>query len=86
MYRMKTLAERKVKSHEAMNYFLRVMCEVQPGQVDSAGLTNERALKRVQALYDGQGKGAELDAAKPPFSIRPSIFSTVAPMLETATT
>ncbi len=64
MYRMKTLAERKVKSHEAMNYFLRVMCDVQPGNVDSAALANERALKRVQALYDGQGKGAELDAAK----------------------
>src|SRR5574344_2947504 len=26
MYRMKTLAERKVKTHEAMNYFLRVIC------------------------------------------------------------
>lgn len=64
MYRMRTLAERKVKSHEAMNYFLRVMCNVQPGHIDSAGLANERALKRVQALYDGQGKGAELDAAK----------------------
>ncbi|MBL8403026.1 MAG: DUF932 domain-containing protein, partial [Dechloromonas sp.] len=64
MYRMKTLAERKVKSHEAMNYFLRVMCDVQPGTIDPAGLANERALKRVQALYDGQGKGAELEAAK----------------------
>lgn len=64
MYRMRTLAERKVKSHEAMNYFLRVMCDVQPGGIDPAGLANERALKRVQALYDGQGKGAELEAAK----------------------
>ena len=64
MYRMRTLAERKVKSHEAMNYFLRVMCDVQPGTIDPAGLANERALKRVQALYDGQGKGAELEAAK----------------------
>ncbi len=61
---MRTLAERKVKSHEAMNYFLRVMCDVQPGAIDPAGLANERALKRVQALYDGQGKGAELEAAK----------------------
>lgn len=64
MYRMRTLAERKVKTHEAMNYFLRVMCDVQPGNLESAGLANERALKRVQALYDGQGKGAELEAAK----------------------
>jgi phage/plasmid-like protein (TIGR03299 family) len=64
MYRMRTLAERRVKTHEAMNYFLRVMCDVQPGNLESAGIANERALKRVQSLYDGQGKGAELEAAK----------------------
>lgn len=64
MYRMKVLAERKVKSHEAMNYFLRVMCDVQPTGVSASGLANERALKKVQALFDGQGRGAELDAAK----------------------
>ena len=64
MYRMRTLAERKVKTHEAMNYFLRVMCDAQPGNVEAAGLANERALKRVQALYDGKGKGAGLEAAK----------------------
>ena len=27
-------------------------------------IANERALKKVQALYDGNGRGAELDAAK----------------------
>lgn len=64
MYRMRTLAERKVKSHEAMNYFLRVLCDVQPGGSEVAGLANERALKKVQSLYDGQGRGAELEAAK----------------------
>ena len=64
MYRMRTLAERKVKTHEAMNYFLRVMCDAQPGNVEAAGLANERALKRVQALYDGNGKGSGLEAAK----------------------
>ena len=64
MYRMRTLAERKVKSHEAMNYFLRVICDLQPGMHSISNLSNERALKKVQALYDGQGKGAELDAAK----------------------
>lgn len=64
MYRMRTLAERKVKSHEAMNYFLRVLCDVQPGSPDLSGLANERALKKVQSLYDGQGRGAELEAAK----------------------
>ena len=73
MYRMKTLAERKVKTHEAMNYFLKVIC--QPSGMDSyhghqghldpaAKLVNERALKKVQALYDGQGRGAELTSAQ----------------------
>jgi phage/plasmid-like protein (TIGR03299 family) len=70
MYRMKTLAERKVKTHEAMNYFLKVIC--QPTGMDShlghldpaAKLVNERALKKVQALYDGQGRGAELASAQ----------------------
>jgi len=64
MYRMKTLSERKVKSHEAMNYFLKVICQTE-GQGDGAqGLSNERALKKVQALFDGAGRGAELAAAK----------------------
>ena len=64
MYRMKTLAERKVKSHESMNYFLKVLCQTD-GHADTAlGLTNERALKKVQTLYEGQGRGAELAAAK----------------------
>lgn len=64
MYRMRTLAERKVKSHEAMNYFLRVLCDVQPGNSDLSQLANERALKKVQSLYEGQGRGSELDSAR----------------------
>jgi phage/plasmid-like protein (TIGR03299 family) len=64
MYRMRTLSERKVKSHEAMNYFLRVLCDTQPVNAEPVALSNERALKKVQNLYDGQGRGAELDAAK----------------------
>lgn len=63
MYRMKTLAERKVKSHESMNYMLKVLCHAD-GHVDQAQLTNERALKKVQELYEGMGRGAELGAAK----------------------
>lgn len=49
MYRMKTLSERKVKSHESMNYFLRVMCQMK-GHADNQSLTNERAFKKVQEL------------------------------------
>ncbi|TAK93158.1 MAG: DUF932 domain-containing protein [Aquabacterium sp.] len=67
MYRMKALSERKVKSHESMNYFLRVMCQTDlsgPANASSPALVNERALKAVQALYDGHGKGAELASAQ----------------------
>ena len=63
MYRMKTLSERKVKSHEAMNYFLKVLCQTDSHVDPALGLMNERALKKVQALYEGHGRGAELAAA-----------------------
>ena len=61
LYRMKTLSERKVKSHEAMNYFLKVFTDQ---SATATGLTNERAIKKVQELYDGQGKGAEFASSK----------------------
>jgi phage/plasmid-like protein (TIGR03299 family) len=66
MYGMKTLAERRVKSHEAMSYFLKVICQPSAGgpQDNTAGLSNERALAKVQALFDGQGRGAELTSSK----------------------
>lgn len=64
MYRMKTLSERKVKNHESMNYFLKVLCQTDTNADPALGLTNERALKKVQAMYDGHGRGAELAAAK----------------------
>jgi len=62
MYRMKTLSERKVKSHEALNYFLRVLCQTDRADANQR-LTNERALKRVQALYEGAGMGADLSSS-----------------------
>ena len=62
-YSMKTLSERKVKSHESMNYFLKVMCQTDGHSDPAAGLMNERALKKVQELYDGKGKGSELASA-----------------------
>ena len=64
MYRMKTLAERKVKNHESLNYFLKVLCQTDTQTELASGLTNERALKQVQTLYEGHGRGAELAAAK----------------------
>lgn len=61
IYRMKTLSERRVKSHEAMNYFLRVFTDPDDA---AGGLTNERALKKTLALYEGDGKGAELASSR----------------------
>jgi phage/plasmid-like protein (TIGR03299 family) len=60
IYRMKMLSERKVKSNEAMAYFLRVFADPSNG----ANSMNESALKKVQALYDGKGKGSELGSSR----------------------
>ena len=57
MHSMRVLSERKVKSVEANAYLLRVFAEPVAG---SGGLPNERAINKVLALFNGQGKGAEL--------------------------
>ncbi len=61
MYQMKNLSERKVKNHEASNYFLRVFND--PSN-PTATVINERAMAKVQALFDGHGKGSELNSSK----------------------
>lgn len=63
MYRMRCLAERKVQWHEAMGFFMNVLCDVQPNSAMPQVLPNERALRKVQSLYEGQGKGATLESA-----------------------
>lgn len=60
MYSMKTLADRKVKSTEAFNYFLRVFSD----QTNPAGLTNERAMTKAMSMYEGRGLGAELASSR----------------------
>lgn len=62
MYSMKVLSERRVKSHEAMRYFLSVVSDAK--DTHTPAVINERALKKMQALYDGAGKGSELESAK----------------------
>ncbi|WP_443690494.1 DUF932 domain-containing protein [Pseudomonas sp.] len=64
MYRMRTLAARPVKAHEAKDYLRSVLCEVQTGNPERTGISNERALTKVLSLYEGHGRGAELEAAK----------------------
>ncbi len=63
MYRMKGLSERKVKAVEAERYFLRVFSD-QSLNSKSLGQANERAMTKALELYQGRGKGADLDSAK----------------------
>ncbi|MAG68258.1 MAG: hypothetical protein CMK74_20670 [Pseudomonadales bacterium] len=64
MYRMKTLSERKVKPKEALQYFLQVICSTDTDQEDRKQLPQHRALQKVQDLYQGQGRGAQLVSAQ----------------------
>ena len=64
MARMKALADRKVKTTEAQRYITRVICDVAPSSPLPSTLSNERALKRIEELFNGSGRGAELAAAK----------------------
>lgn len=61
MYRMKGLSERKVKSKEVQNYYLRVFTNQSK---TASGHTNERAMTKAMAMFDGHGKGAELASSK----------------------
>lgn len=61
MYQMKGLSERKVKTHEAMNYLSRVFSD--EGNTDS-GSASDRTIAKVMALFDGRGRGAELVSSK----------------------
>ena len=64
MYRMRMLAERKVQWHEAMGFFMNVLCDVSPKSKLPEVLPNERALRNVQSLYEGRGRGATLESAQ----------------------
>ncbi|MEN1710952.1 DUF932 domain-containing protein [Pseudomonas aeruginosa] len=64
MYRMRHLAERKVQWHEAMGYFMNVMCDTPINGALPEKLANERAMRKVQSLYEGRGRGAQLESAQ----------------------
>ena len=67
MYRMKTLAERKVPHAEAER-FLRTVLTPATGTSGNVASVEPAVpglvLRKVQSLYDGHGRGAELGAAK----------------------
>ena len=60
MYKMKALSERKVKSHEVEQFFMRVFSDPRSTVVGA----NDRAMKKALAMFEGQGRGAELTSAK----------------------
>lgn len=61
MYQMKGLSERKVKRHEAINYVSRVFSDDRKVDVGNA---SDRTMAKVLALFDGRGRGAELESSK----------------------
>ncbi|WP_148252226.1 DUF932 domain-containing protein [Aidingimonas lacisalsi] len=64
MYRLKTLAERKVSQEEVKTYFQSVICNTDEPLDDPARLPNVRALNRVHQLYHDEGRGAHLCTAQ----------------------
>lgn len=64
MARMKALSERKVSTESAEAYFKRVLTYHSGSTADRpVAATNDSAVKAVQALYNGHGKGADYASA-----------------------
>ncbi|KVR84270.1 hypothetical protein WK24_25565 [Burkholderia vietnamiensis] len=64
IYRMKALAERKVKQETAHEYFRRVLAYPSGSVTDGpVTATNERAVKVADELFSGRGKGSDLASA-----------------------
>ncbi|WP_247570041.1 DUF932 domain-containing protein [Ralstonia pseudosolanacearum] len=64
MARTKAMAERKVTDPAAEAFFRRVLTYPTTNASDRAALAvNERAIKAVEQLYAGRGKGAQLPSA-----------------------
>lgn len=64
MYRLRLLADCKVGDAESTGFFMRVLCDSAGSSHTQGGLPNERALRMVQALYEGRGRGAVLESAQ----------------------
>ncbi|WP_339494061.1 DUF932 domain-containing protein [Pseudomonas sp. RA_105y_Pfl2_P56] len=62
MYRMRTLAERKVQTKEALGFFMEVLCDTSANSPIPNVLPNKRAMEKVQSLYEGRGRGADLES------------------------
>lgn len=63
-YQMRLLSQRKVQWKEAMGYFMNVLCDMDDHAPVPEKLPNERALRTVQELYEGAGRGSDLPSAR----------------------
>jgi len=64
MYRMRSLAERRIQTKEALGFFMDVLCDISANAPIPDALPNKRAMEKVQTLYEGKGRGAELVSAR----------------------
>ncbi|MFK3644203.1 DUF932 domain-containing protein [Pseudomonas protegens] len=64
MYRMHILAERRVQTKEALGFFMDVLCDTSAHAPIPEVLPNKRAMEKVQSLYEGKGRGADLVSAR----------------------
>lgn len=63
-YQMRLLSRRQVRWKEAVGYFMNVICDLEEDQPIPEKLPNERALKKVHELFDGEGRGSDLESAR----------------------
>lgn len=70
-YQMKQLAERRVSQAEAVSYLNRVFNDVDDRLIvfptskkTGQAVPNARAMNQILTMFNGQGRGAELDSAK----------------------
>ncbi|CAN7234648.1 DUF932 domain-containing protein [Pseudomonas sp. LjRoot277] len=64
MYRIRALAERKVQWTEAMSFFMEVLCDTSAHDPIPNVLPNKRAMEKVQSLFEGKGRGSEIESAR----------------------
>lgn len=63
MYRMRALAERKVKTKEALSFITAVLGDHSPRGQQAEVVPNIRAMQKVETLYQGRGRGSSLESA-----------------------
>ncbi|CAJ0697958.1 DUF932 domain-containing protein [Ralstonia mannitolilytica] len=63
MVRMRALSERKVRPTQAHDFFRRLLDMPSLATAEAKPQPNDRALRAIQALYDGKGMGADLPSA-----------------------